>query len=164
MRITSGGTTTFSLSDLCEWSGATAPQVEYWCQSWMRPLKASPGKGFHRVFSLQNVIEAAMARTLTEKCLSGKQLKALFAQLHTRLDAVPPDLRASATFVRYVEVQRALVTITEPGPNYAQWEQDCAAVLRSWKKKQTPLNDQILQILAGARAAERAAREETDGR
>ena len=27
-----GKSATFSMSDLCEWSAATAPQVEHWCR------------------------------------------------------------------------------------------------------------------------------------
>jgi hypothetical protein len=163
MRIVPGKPATFSLDDLCQWSGATPPQVEHWVRAGIIvPLRESGGRGQPRVFSMQNVIEAAMTRSLAEAThaaggFSVKQLQALFEQLRLQLAKVPAELRASATFIRYVDMVDALVKITGPGPNYKQWRKDVDAFVRSWKQKPTVLDDQILEILAGQRAAERAA-------
>jgi hypothetical protein len=66
--------------------------------------------------------------------------------------------------VRFVEMVDAIATINGRGPNYAQWRQDVDAFVRSWNKKQTRLDDRILEILAGARAAERDAAHKSDAR
>jgi DNA-binding transcriptional MerR regulator len=163
MRITPGKPVTFSMNDLCEWSAATAPQVEHWVrQGIIIPFQESSGRGSHRVFSLQNVIEAAMARELTADGhlaagLSVKQLQALFGKLREHVGKLRPELRASATFVRYVEMVDALVALTGPGPSYTKWRADVESFMQGWRETQAPLDDRILNILAGARASERAA-------
>ena len=100
-----------------------------------------------------------MARELTAAGLSVKQMDLLFAQLREKVGALSPELRASATFIRFVEMVDGIVRINGPGPNHAQWQKDVGAFMRSWKRKAAPLDEQILQILAGARTAERAAAE-----
>lgn len=158
MGLTPGKPVTFGLAELCEWSAATGPQVEHWVRHGIIvPLQESEGRGSPRVFSLQNVIEAAMARELQSTGLSRVQMKTVFAQHRETVSALPLELRASATFVRFVEIVRALVKIKGQGPDYPQWDKDVDSFIRSWKTKQTPLDERILQILAGARAAERDA-------
>jgi len=160
MQIDIAGRRTFSMSDLTQWSGATGPQVEHWVrQGLIIPLRASTGRGSERVFSLQNVIEAAIARQLTEAGIAVKPMQGVFSQLRNRLTQLPPTLRASGTFVRYVEMVEAIVTINGPGPHYDQWRKDVTAIMQSWKKKQAPLDDRIVQILAAARAAEQTAQQ-----
>lgn len=158
MRITPGQPATFSTTDVCDLSGARAPQLEHWVgKCGLVPLQDSPGRGSHRKYSLTNVIEAAIARELTNAGMSCQQLRTIFGQLHEHVNVLPETLRASATFVRFTEMVDAIVTITGPGPNYAQWRQDVSAFMASWNTEQTPLDDRILHILAGARAAERDA-------
>lgn len=165
MGLTPGKPVTFGLAELCEWSAATAPQIEHWCrQGIIVPLQASEGRGSPRVFSLQNIIEAALIRELQSTGLSAVQLKTVSTQLREKVSELPPELRASATFLRYTEMVDAIVTIRGPGPNYSQWKKDVTAFIASWKRKQIPLDDRILHILAGARAAERDAAQKRDAR
>src|SRR5687768_16043928 len=137
MRIVPGKARTFTLGDLCEWSGASAPQVEHWVrQEIIVPHQDSSGRGSPRVCSLQNVIEAAMARELSADHLSSagglsvNQLQALFARHRETLTALLPELLASATIDRYVETVHKLVALTGPGPQYVSWSKDVASVIR----------------------------------
>lgn len=108
--------------------------------------------------SAQSVIEAAMARELAAAGLSGEQVAIIFTQLHEKLNALRPELRASATFVRFVEMVDALVTIRGAGPNYPRWRQEVTAFMATWNKKKTgkrPSDDRLVQLVV-AREAERA--------
>jgi hypothetical protein len=110
--------------------------------------------------SLLTLIEASLARELDTAGLSSAQVQTVFDQLRGQLAALRPERRAAAAFVRYVEMIDAIVTINGPGPNYQKWRKGVAAFMAGWKKKQVPLDEQILQILA-ARDAERAEAERT---
>lgn len=168
MHIDSTGRRTFAMRDVTEWSGATAPQMEWWVnQGLIVPLQGASGRGTERVFSLQNTIEAAMARELAAAGIAVKQLQGVFAQLRERLEQLPPELRAAGVFVRYVEMVDAIVTINGPGPNYAQWRRDVTAFMKAWPQarrrpqKAATLDDQILKILAASRVADKAADDQT---
>lgn len=151
---------TYKQADVLALAGGSANELQYALQlGIVVPEKGATASGDHRQFSLQNVVEVAMARELKANGLSPKQLQIVFGQLREKVNALPRELRASATFVRYVEMVDALVTINGPGPNYAQWRKDVSAFMRSWQKKQAPLDDRILNILASARAGEQAAGE-----
>jgi DNA-binding transcriptional MerR regulator len=125
------------MTELCEWSAATPRQVEHWCRSGIIvPLQDSEGRGQHRVFSLQNVIEAAMARELQKAKISPVQLKSVFAQHRQTLSDLSPELRPSATFVHFVKTVDALVKhFNGQWPEYPYWCKDVAAFIRSWGVK-----------------------------
>ena len=168
MRTIPGRPAIFSLSDLCAWSGATPTQVEHWVRNGIIvPLEESSGRGSPRIFSLQSVIEAAIVRELTTATahmaaggLSVKQLQALLTQLRLQVNQLPQELRASATFDRYVEAVDKLVELVGPGPNYKQWRADVAKALRHWKRNRpVPIDQDLLNYMAAARATERAAAE-----
>ena len=108
----------------------------------------------------QAVIEAAIARELRMAGLAD-QVETVVAQLHAKLQTLRPELRASATFVRFVELVDGIVAITGPGPNYSKWRRDVTTFMVGWKKakKHTAPLDHRLLVLVAAREAERAARE-----
>jgi len=136
MRMTPGQPATFNLTDLCDWTSATPPQIEYWVRlGIVVPLDAGRGRGSPRVFSLTNVIECALARELTSAGLAVKQLQTVMGQLRTARAVLPPEFHASATFVRMVQMVDAIVAINGPGPNYAGWRKDVETYLRSWTKR-----------------------------
>ncbi len=110
--------------------------------------------------SAQAAIEAAIERELTQAGMSDAQRQSVFTHLHTALAAVPRELRASAAFVRYVEMVDAIVAIARPGPHYAQWRRDVTAFMASWKrpKHRTGIDARFLEFV-GARDAGRAAAE-----
>src|SRR6058998_1818038 len=92
MGLTPNKPVSFGLAELCEWSAASPPQVEHWVRrEIIVPLQDSEGRGSPRVFSLQNVIEAAMARELQSNGLSPVQLKKVFAQHRATVSALPPE-------------------------------------------------------------------------
>jgi DNA-binding transcriptional MerR regulator len=158
MHITPGRPATFLMNDVCVWAGVTAAQVEHWVrQHAILPLQESTGSGSYRLFSLTNVIESAIARELTSSGIAVKQIVMVLGQLRDQVNKLPLELQASATFLRYVEMVDAIVVINGPGPNYDAWRKDAAAVVRSWKRKPQPLDQDILRILASARAADRSS-------
>jgi len=167
MGFLPGKSRTFGLTELCEWSAATPPEVEYWCRKGLiEPLQDSPNRGIDRLFSLENVIEAAICRELQKaNLLSPSKIKTLFARHREAVSKFPPELRASATFLQFAATLEGIARIYGQAPDdyYPQWYRDCAAFIRSWKKKQTPLDDRIFQIL-NARAAERDAAQQREAR
>lgn len=163
MKFIPGKPVTYTQGEVCALSGSSGSQMEHWVRSGIIiPAYDSIGRGVPRRFSLENIPQAAIARQLTAAGFSIKQLRTTFSQLHERVAALPPSLRASATFVRFVEMVDAIVTINGPGPNYTQWRKDVEAFLRRWHRRPAaPLDTDILQMLAAARTAEAA--EETRG-
>jgi hypothetical protein len=161
IRVRSGPAT-FRTSDVAEWTGTTRPQLEHWYREGvMTPEK--PSRNAQRGWSLTNVIEACLARELTKAGFVGEPFRAVFVQIREKRAVLPLELHASATFVRLVEVVDAIVAINGPGPNYFRWRKGVSAFLAQWTKKQRPLDTQILEILAGDRAAERGQVDISDG-
>jgi DNA-binding transcriptional MerR regulator len=134
-------------ADVQRLSGASATQLEYWCRDGaIVPFKDAKSSGDHRLFSLTNVVEAAIARELTTNGMAPARVKIVLAQLREQVNKLAPNLRASATFIRYIEMVDAIVTITGPGPNYAAWRADVAKIERRWKRTQpqTPIDEHVL--------------------
>jgi hypothetical protein len=106
---------------------------------------------------VQDVIEDAIARELTKVGIAAPHIQALFAQLHDKVNELRPELRAMATFVRYVQTMDALVAIVGQGPNYRRWRQDVDRFLgvhsaTNRKAKMAPPETGILQLLAAREA------------
>jgi hypothetical protein len=144
--------------DILELSGATSGQLDHWKKLGVLvpDIKEGTASGDHSLYSLTNAIQAATWREMAERGLSGQQLQQAAAMQRAKLESVAPHLRASWAFYFHVQVVEAIVRITGPGPNYAQWVKDVQAFVASWSpRKKTAFDDQILQILAG-RAARRA--------
>lgn len=143
---------TYKLAELLKTAGVTASQMDYWLRlGVIVPLKDAKSSGDHRLFSIENIIGAALARVLTEAGMSDQRLDATFTLLREKLAKLPAEHRPLEMFVSYVAMVDAIVTIVGPGPNYATWQKDCAAAIRSWRRR-PPLDEQILTVLAGARA------------
>jgi len=139
---------TFKLAELLSLSGATANQVQYWLrEGWIVPLKDAKSSGDHREFSLQNVVEATLA-TWAVQFITTKQVKILFATLQQSLAPIPDELRASAVFIRYVEIVDATVKVVGEGPNYREWRAEVEAFIRSWKRvRHTCDEERLLSVL-----------------
>lgn len=139
--------TWFELGDVLRLLGLDRNTVDYWVRcSVVIPDKSADEK--RRRFSLTNVIECAAARDLTANGLSVEQLRSVFRDLRERVGQLRPELQASATFVRYVEMIDAMVAINGPGPNYAAWRAEVNALVEQWRRTPVPLASwQVQKIL-----------------
>jgi hypothetical protein len=111
-----------------------------------------------QIESAQALIEAAIRRELEQAGQSFVQIELVLSQLREQLLTLRPELRAAAALSRFVEMVDAIVTITGPGPNYAQWRKDVAAFLASWKRKKRAaptVGDRIIELLAARGASAR---------
>ncbi len=96
---------------------------------------------------LQSNIEAAIARELANGGFPQTKIDTVLHNLRTQLATLRPELRASAAFIRYVEMVEAIVEINGPGPNYERWHKGARQILRSWKKPYRSLDAAIRLVL-----------------
>lgn len=119
------------------------------------PLKEADGRGDHRMFSVENIVEALYASELAANGFEPKQILIIFEKLREGLRTVRPALRASALFERYVEAIEALVALNGQAENYDAWRREVMPIVRQWRRRSKPVDNEILDMLT--RRAERDA-------
>lgn len=129
----------------------TAPRLEYLVQQGaLAPLRPSRRRPSPRRYSLENVYEAAIASQLTEAGMSATQLVAILSGLRVTLAPIHPNLRASALFVKYVAITKAMATIlgVDHAEPYLAWVRQAEALVLAWPRPPVPFHERLLPLVA----------------
>ena len=110
------------LSELCDASGARPAQIEFWCRvGIIVPATHSRGRGFHRAYTVENVLEATQAAELTKAGLSSRQLQHLATVQRAALEHLPFPTRMVTRYRAYIATIQQLAAIFGRGLGYDAW-------------------------------------------